>query len=435
MRSCSYQLVVTLAAAMACSRSVFAQRAQPSAEPLTLKEAESRAIHDHPEIRAGQFATLAAGEEVRQVKSAYYPTVVGSITGAQSPDGTRIAAGALNNPIIIGRLALGFAASQLLTDFGRTSDLGSSASLRVSSQEQDVAVRRATVLLLVDRAYFDALRAQAVLRVAEQTVTARQLVADQASALAAAGLKSTLDVSFARVNVSEAQLLLIEARNDVRASYAQLAATLGAPQTAAYELTDEPLPEPPPADAGSLIAQALRDRPDISRERLAVQAQIKLVDAERAAWFPTLSLVGVAGASPAHEPGIPNGYSAIGINLNVPMTNGHLYSARRAEANYRASAMQQNLRDLENLVARDVQVAWLSAQTAFERLDLTNQLLQQATDALDLAAQRYGLGLSSIVELTQAQLNQTRAQIEQATARYEFQSRTAALRYQTGSLR
>ena len=97
--------------------------------------------------------------------------------------------------------------------------------------------------------------------------------------------------------------------------------------------------------------------------------------------------------------------------------------------------MQQNLRDLENLVARDVQVAWLSAQTAFERLDLTNQLLQQSTDALDLAAQRYGLGLSSIVELTQAQLNQTRAQIEQATARYEFQSRTAALRYQTGSLR
>src|SRR5262249_27607922 len=399
------QVVVVLATAMACSRPVFAQGAQLRAEPLTLKEAENRAVRDHPEIRVGQFATLAAGEEVRQVRSAYYPTVVGSITGAQSPDGTRIAAGALNNPIIIGRFALGFAAAQMLTDFGRTSDLSASATLRVSSQEQDVAARRATVLLLVDRAYFDALRAQAILRVAEQTVAARQLVADQAVALAKAGLKSTLDVSFARVNVSEAQLLVVQARNDVQASYAQLAATLGAPQTSADELPDEPLPEPPPADGGPLIAQALRDRPEIARERFALQAQTKIVDAERASWFPTLSVVGAAGASPTHETGITNTYSAIGINLNVPMTNGNLYSARRAEANYRASAMQQNLRDLENSLARDVQLAWLNAQTAFQRLDLTNQLMQQATDALDLAGQRYGLGLSSIVELTQAQLN------------------------------
>ena len=106
-----------------------------------------------------------------------------------------------------------------------------------------------------------------------------------------------------------------------------------------------------------------------------------------------------------------------------------------ASANFRASAQQQVLQDLENRVARDVQVSWLEAQTAFQRLDLTNQLLAQATDALDLAQQRYNLGLSSIVELTQAQLNQTSAQIAQATARYEYQGRNAALRFQIGSLK
>jgi outer membrane protein len=90
---------------------------------------------------------------------------------------------------------------------------------------------------------------------------------------------------------------------------------------------------------------------------------------------------------------------------------------------------------LENRVARDVRIAWLDAQTAFQRLDLTNQLLAQASDALDLAQQRYNLGLSSIVELTQAQLNQTSAQIEQAAVRYEYQARNAALRFQIGSLK
>ena len=139
--------------------------------------------------------------------------------------------------------------------------------------------------------------------------------------------------------------------------------------------------------------------------------------------------------TPYHQVGLNNQYSAIGVNVSVPLTNGNLYSARRAEANFRATAEQQSLQDLENRVARDVRIAWLEALTAFQRLALTDQLLMQASDALDLAQERYNLGLSSIVELTQAQLNQTRAQIEQATARYEYQSRNASLRFQIGILK
>jgi outer membrane protein len=402
---------------------------------LSLKEAEDRAVQNHPQIRAGQYAALAAGETVRQIKSAYFPTLFGSVTGAQAQDGTRIAAGGLNNPTILDRFAYGVSASQMLTDFGRTSDLTASATLRAGSQEQDVAARRASVLLQVDRAYLDALRAQAILRVAEQTVGARQLVVDQVTVLASSGLKSALDLSFTKVNLAEARLLLLQAKNGVQASYAGLSSALGAPQTSTYLLTDEPLPEGLPPDSAALIAQALRDRPDVARERLAQQSQAKFAEAERALWFPTISLIGAAGLTPFHQAGLTNEYSAIGVNVTVPVTNGHLFSARRAAASLRASAEQQTLQDLENLVARDVQIAWLDAQTAFQRLDLTSQLLAQATDALDLAQQRYNLGLSSIVELTQGQLNQTSAQIEQATARYEYQARSAALRFQTGALK
>ena len=410
-------------------------RAQ-SVERLSLKEAEERAVQNHPEVRAGQYAALAAGETVREVKSAYFPAVFANFTGAQAPQDTRIAAGGLNNPTILGRFAYGFAASQTLTDFGRTSALGASATFRADSQQQDVTARRADVMLQVDRAYFDALRAQAVLRVAEQTVSARQLVVDQVAALASTGLKSSLDLSFARVNLSEAQLLLVEAKNDEQASYAKLSAALGASQTATtYELADQPLPEAPTRDSAALVASALRDRPDVARERLAEESAAKFAQAERALWFPTISLIGAAGLTPFHQVGLTNQYSAIGVNLSLPITNGNLYSARRAEADFRTSAEQQNLRDLENRVARDVQLAWLDAQTAYQRLDLTNELLAQATDALDLAQQRYNLGLSSIVELTQAQLNQTRAQIEQATARYEYHARIAGLRYQIGALK
>jgi outer membrane protein len=407
----------------------------PAAVVLSLKDAEQQALDGNPQIRAGYYAALAATETVREARSAYFPTAFGSFTGAGAMDGTRIAAGGLNNPTILDRFAAGVAVSQLITDFGRTGQLVQSSTLIADSRAKDVDARRADVLLQVDRAYFNALRAQAVLRVARETVDARQLVADQIEALATSGLKSSLDLSFAKINLGEAQLLLVQAQNEVQAAHASLTAALGSPRAAAYELIEEPLPAAPADDGAPLVARALRDRPDVAAQRLAGEASQKYADAERSLWMPAISFVGAAGLTPYHQIGLNDRYSAAGINVTVPLSNGSLFAARHAEAAFRAEAQDQTLRDLQNRVTRDVTVAWLDARAGYQRLDLTSQLVSQATNALDLADTRYSLGLSSIVELTQAQLNKTRAEIDQATAKYEYQARVAALRYQTGELK
>jgi outer membrane protein len=410
--------------------------AQAPPERLSLKDAEQRAVDGHPQVQAGLSAARAANEVVREVKSAYWPMVYGSLTGAMAQDGTRITAGGLNNPSVFDRVGTGVTVSQLVTDFGRTGSLAETQQLRADAQNANATRLRAEVLLRLDQAYFDALRAQAVLRVARQTVEARQLVVDQVTALAASNLKSGLDVSFARVNLSQAQLLLVQAQSDVNASFAALGAAMGSRTPAAtYDLIDEPIPSPPSDDAAPLIAQAFRERPDLSAQRLADQAAAKFVSAEHALWYPTVAAVGVAGVTPYHGDSLNDHYVAAGVNVNVPIANGNLYSARRAEAAYRAEVEDQALRDLENQVTRDVTLAWLQAKTGYQRVDLTNQLLAQASDALELAQARYNLGLSSIVELTQAQLNKTQAEIDQATSRYDYQARTAALRFQTGLLK
>ena len=72
---------------------------------------------------------------------------------------------------------------------------------------------------------------------------------------------------------------------------------------------------------------------------------------------------------------------------------------------------------------------------AFQRIDVTAQFLRQAALALDLAQGRYNLGLASIVELTQAQLNVTQAEIENLSSKYDYQTQNAALRYSAGQLR
>jgi outer membrane protein len=422
---------VWLAFGSLCTAPVHAQ----SPEHLTLRDAERRAVDAHPQIRAGLDAALAAGQVVREVRSAYFPTVFGSVTGAVAPDGTRIAAGALNNPTVFDRFATGVTISQLITDFGRTGNLVQTQTLNAGAQEQNATRVRAEVLLRVDQVYFEALRAQAVLRVAQETVEARQLVVDQVTALAASNLKSGLDVSFARVNLSQAQLLLVQAQSDVDASFAALGAAIGSSSATTYRLVDEPIPPATAEEVSVLIAQALRERPDVAAERLADQAAAKFARAERALLYPTIAAVGVAGVTPYRQETLNEHYSAAGFNLNVPLFNGSLYSARHAEAVFRAQVQDDALRDLENRVSRDVTLAWLQAKTSYQRVDLTNQLLMQASDALELAQARYNLGLSSIVELTQAQLNKTQAEIDQASSRYDYQARTAALRFQTGELK
>lgn len=429
MKIGSFRLLGLLLLAIA-SRSLFAQTPQV----LSLHDAEQIAVQNHPQVQAAQNIAEAAKQQVREVRSSYYPTAFGSLTGVEAENNSRITAGALNNPIILDRYANGVSVSQLVTDFGRTHELSKSSALHAQAQEQNVATSRADVLIQVDQAYFGALKAQAVLQVAQQTVQERQVVADQITALASNQLKSDLDLSFAQVDLSQGQLLLIQAQNNLQASFADLSAALGYPDGRTFTLTEEPLPGAPPSDLQQMINEAFQNRPELLAERFNVESAGSYVTAERDLFFPTISAAGVAGITPFRQAGLDNRYAAAGFNVNIPIFNGHLFSARLAEAKYRAQAEGQYLRDLQDRIARDVRTAWLSANSAFQRLSVTDQLLNQATQALNLAQARYQLGLSSIVELTQAQLNLTQAQIEQASAKYDYQVQLSLLTYQIGNL-
>jgi outer membrane protein len=415
-------------------------RAQSTAPvQLTLKDAEALALKNHPQVLAARASTLESNQLVVETRSAYFPTLDGELTGSGGNPRGRIGAGFLVASRLFDRLGTGISLSQLITDSGRTPNLVASSRLQARASQQTYEATRYDVLLAVNQAYFNALRAQALVQMAEETVAARQLLADQVAALEKNKLRSLVDVAFADVNLSEAKLLLLRAQDQVRAAFAELTRALGAQQDLNYKLVDEPLPPGPPSDADSLIAQAFTNRPDLLSLQFQRDAAVKFERAERDLSFPTVSLVGVAGAIPEINQilttRIPNNYEAAALNVEVPIFNGHLFAARREAARYRAQAQDQRVRDLQERIARDVRVAWSSSRTAFQNLDVTAQLLREATLALDLAQGRYNLGLSSIVELSQAQLNPTQAEIENLSAKYDYQSVYATLQYTLGLLR
>jgi outer membrane protein len=121
------------------------------------------------------------------------------------------------------------------------------------------------------------------------------------------------------------------------------------------------------------------------------------------------------------------------VNVNILIFNGFLYSSEAKEARYRAQAEAERTRDLRDRIVRDVRTAWLQANTSYQRIGVTAELLKQANMALQLAQTRYQLSLSSIVELSQAQLQQTSAAIGNTNAQYEYRLSLATLDYQIGT--
>jgi outer membrane protein len=411
------------------------QTQSQNGQRLTLMEAESIAIQNHPRIQAAAQLALAAAAQVKEVQSAYYPQASGAVTGAKAETSSRIAAGFLNSPSLFDKFAEGVSVSQLLTDFGRTHEFSKSSHFHAQAQQENVVATRADVLLRVNLFYFGVLKAQSVLHVAEETVKARQLVVDQVSELAKSSLKSGLDVSFANVDLARAQLLLVQAQNDLQSSYAQLSEALGYSDQRTFQLVDEPLPGSPPPDVAPLIAEAFQNRPELISQGLDVKSAQSYATAERDLWFPTISAAGVTGLVPYRQDTLSSRYAAAGFNVNVPIFNGRLFNAEHTEATARSHAQEQFLRDLQNRIAQDVRTSWLNVISAYQRLSLTQQLLDQSTQAVDLAKGRYQLGLSSIIELSQAQLNLTEAQVGQVSAQYDYESQTANLNYQLGRVK
>ncbi len=411
--------------------------AAPNApQPLKLRDAEELALRNHPALLTSKALERASLEVPKEARSRMLPQVAGAVTAVGGlQDQSRIFAGGLSAPAILDRFATGVGVSQLITDFGRTGNLTRSAELRAGAQGEAVNASRAQIILQVDRAYYTALRSKAVLRVAEQTVDARRLVADQTATLAQSKLKSELDVTFARVNLEEARLLLSSAENEERAAMAELSNAIGTAAAGDYILSEEALLGELPSDVSPMVDDALKNRPEVRQARLEWESAQRFAKAERALSYPVLSAAGNLGYAPAHPDQYRGQWGVAGINLDIPVFTGGLFSARRAEATARADAAEQQVRELENRVARDVRVAYLAALNAWQRLQLTAQLLVQAEQSLKLAQARYDLGLSSIIELSQAQLNMTRAQIAQVSAKFDYQSQRIFLDYQAGAIK
>lgn len=405
---------------------------------LTLDQAVETALETFPSISIAQLQELVIDEERRQTSARYFPslTAVGS-AGAAGTDNTRILAGGLNNPIIFSRAAVGLVVTQLITDFGRTARLVESVRARQKAARMESESARLELALQVGRAYLAVLEATSIHRAADQAVESRNLVVAQAKSLAERELKSGLDVAFASVMAREAELLRIQAENEMNGARVRLGTWLGGMDLSKAELVEPSIESIHSGDDASLIARALQSNPELRRARALADSADALARSEFARRLPTLQALGVAGLVPVREtrdPMIEEEYIAGAITLNLPLFAGGELKAGTRAARLRASRQNGIVDETELRLIEAIRVARLGLQNAIQRRDLAVIMVDTASQALQLARLRYEGGTSSMVERSQSEVAFTDAEIVLAGARLAVLDQHLTLRRLVGEL-
>jgi len=411
-------------------------RGQTPTENLDLSQAETFALANQPSMLAAQLRAKSIAERVKQARSGYMPMVNFNATGAQIADtGSATAAGTLATSALSGRFSYGGNLTQLVTDFGRTSALVNTARYGAEAQNDFTTLTRAQVRLNVRSAYYQVLGAEAVLRAADAAFANRQLISRQITALAQSELRSSLDVNFAKVLESEAELAVVRARSTVAQERSRLATAMGQDHPITAALVDaSSTGKVLPLALDDLLHQAATQRADLSASQAQRKAAESFAASEKRLIYPTLNVMGAAGQLPYHDHTLHDDYAALGFNLNIPIFNGGLFAARRNEAELEAKARAQDVHQLHLQVNEEVRDSWYRADEAYRSLDVSARLVAQSKEALRLAQDRYEAGLGSIVELNEAQLNETSAEITAADATYTYLTRCAQLDYAAGLL-
>jgi outer membrane protein len=416
--------------------------AQPAAnEPprLTLEQAVRTGLEKHPILQSSEFAVPSAEARVKQAQSPYYPQVGGA--GIQTNGSLRSNAylrpsGSLIQPNQ-SDMTVGVTASQLIYDFGQTKYRVESQRADRARFEKEAVARRADVVLGVQRTYLSVLKRQRLVQIAEQTVRERDTIKQQVETLYRNQLKSKLDLGLVQVQLSDADFAVIQARNDLSSAFAELNNAMGIEGAAVYQLEDVSVTVAQPDLLKSLLVEAQAQRPELLALKERVRTAENRIKAASSQNYPILQAVGSAGDTEhlSDRPQLQEGgWWGAGAVVSVPIFTGFLIQNQVAEATSQKREAESIYLALLQDIQLQVKENFLAIVTLNQQVRVAQEQVVITREALGLARQRYKLGLSSIVEVTQSEVAVTVAETRLAETQYNVKIAEAQLRYAVGGI-
>jgi outer membrane protein len=405
---------------------------------LQLTDVIDLALRNNTATSAAWADARSAAASYGAAKGEYYPTI--AVNGAAQTLKTVPS----NNPFTVQRKLLSgtLTGSWLLFDFGgRSGAIGAAREALLAADWTHNATLQ-NVVLAVEQAYFQYLGTKALLAAQQTTLQEAQTNLEAAEQRHKVGLATIADELQARTARSQARLALEATQGQLQTTRGALALSMGLPANLPYDIDvppDTSLPLGVVEDADSLIARAVRERPDLAAQRAqAAQARAR-VSVARAQALPSLSLGGNMGETSFYDTlsrsfgPYRNSYSAT-LTLSFPLFSGwtQIYNVQAASA--AADAAARRAQGFEQQVIYEVFNAYYALRTATQQVHTSRDLLASATESEQVALARYKAGAGSLLDLLTAQTALASARAQAIQARFSWNTALAQLAHDVGIL-
>jgi len=417
------------------------------AQRITFDDAVSVALDRNVELRKAENDVGLARREVTRERADFFPDLNFSSGLSRnwglgfSPDFQRVTE-------TTDFFSLRASASVVL--FNGFENTASYRRSKLDLESSTLAFDRAqqTVVFSVIQAYLQVLLNKEQVRIRSEDIEAQSQQLARIEEFTRVGSRPVSDLYQQQATLANSELLHLEAERAVQLSEVRLIQVLELDPLRSYDFgspaAEGELPDIQTFDLDALLSEAFDRRQDLQ----AMDAQIGAAEAgvriAKSTWYPRLSLSGgsdtrVSWSStrdnlPFGDQISDNKSASVGLNLSIPIfdrlqTKTNLERARIAYSN-----LTLDRQNLEQTIALEVRQAYLDYLTAVKRLDVTEKQLRAARQSEEVERERYDIGASTLVELTQARAALVDAESQRAQAVYQYIFQEKVIEYYLGSL-
>jgi outer membrane protein len=402
-------------------------------QSLTLTDIVDLALRNNPATRISWENARAAAAAYGSQRGTYLPTIDGDVTGTAIKTTATQGRAAVTQQTVEPSVTL----SYLLFDIGGRSGSIEAAKQALFSADFTHNLTIQNVVLQAETAYFDYMAAKALLTAQESTLKDAQANLQAAQERHKVGLATIADELQSKTAVSQAELDLETTQGNLATTRGTLALALGMPANVPYDLQPPNVPATVPVVADSvdtLIAVALRARPDLAAAQADYQQAKANISVVKATRLPSLMVSGTAGRtySKALKTGA-NSYT-LSLGLSIPIFDGFSREYNQLGAEAEADAAAARLDQTRQQVIFDVFSSYQTLQTATKRVTSADDLLASAQESEDVALGRYKQGVGSVLDLLTAQAALASARAQQVQARWTWETSLVQLAHDSGIL-
>jgi len=324
-------------------------------------------------------------------------------------------------------------ATQSVLDFSKLKRYQASRT-GISAARSELDSTQEAIASHVARTYLAALRADADVETAEANAALSQAIQKQAENQRDAGTGTGIEITRAKVQLSADRQRLLAARNARRRATLELLRWLGLRLDTELQLTDKLVYSP--MDTATLeqsVTRALQDRPDLAAQKQRESSARLSADASRLDHLPS---VGVFGNYGALGSAVDNSRAtrAVGIQVRIPLFD-NAKRARTMESASQYVAEKARTRDLREQIELEVREALDNLRTSEEQVQVAREGLELAQSEVAQARRRYEAGVSTGLEVTDAQTRLERARDNHTAALYGFNVARIDLAQAMGAIR